>query len=128
MLELPSVLNARNVPLRLALAAAGFRAPEAEPDPADGAAADAGPGGMEADRGENAPGERRVVYRRSLAQPLPEPPGWLTDPADSVPADTADALQAGQADSVQADPAEALQAAPANSPQGERRRRTGGAP
>ena len=111
-LELPSVLNARNVPLRLALAAAGFRAPRAEPDPAGAAAADAGPGGMATDRGENPAAERRVIYRRSLAQPLPEPPGWLTGPADSVQADTADALQAAPADSVQ----------------GERRRRTGGAP
>jgi methoxymalonate biosynthesis protein len=127
-LELPSVLNARNVPLRLALAAAGFRAPGAEPDPAGGAAADAGHGGMDTDRGKNPAAERRVIYRRSLAQPLPEPPGWLTGPADSVQADTADALQAAPADSVQADTADALQAAPTDSPQGERRRRTGGAP
>ena len=55
------MLNARNVPLRLALAAAGFRA-----------------------AGESAVGVdgQRVVYRRSLAGPLPELPGWLTGPAE----------------------------------------------
>jgi methoxymalonate biosynthesis protein len=53
-LEVPSVLNARNVPLRLALAAAGFRAPDAQPADAD------------ADRGQSAADGRRVVYRRSL--------------------------------------------------------------
>jgi hypothetical protein len=89
-LELPSVLNARNVPLRLALAAAGFRAPGAEPDPARAAAADAEPGGMDADRGENGAGERRVVYRRPLAGPLPDPPGWLTSQADPLQANSAD--------------------------------------
>jgi methoxymalonate biosynthesis protein len=58
-LEVPSVLNARNVPLRLALAAAGFRAPAAD-------------------------GQRAAfVYRRSLAGPLPELPGWPTGPEDS---------------------------------------------
>ena len=66
-LEVPSVLNARNVPLRLALAAAGFRA-------ADGAAP---PG----DRDLPAAGGQRVVFRRSLDGPLPELPGWLTRPA-----------------------------------------------
>jgi methoxymalonate biosynthesis protein len=54
MLEVPSALNARNVPLRLALAAAGFRAPDAQPADTD------------ADRGQSAAGGRRVVYRRSL--------------------------------------------------------------
>ncbi len=113
-LELPSVLNARNVPLRLALAAAGFRAPGGEQDPAGAAAADAGPGGMDADRGESAAGQRRVVYRRSLAQPLPGPPGWLTAPAGARQADPADAVPADPATSVPADPGGALQAAPAD--------------
>ena len=60
-LEVPSVLNARNVPLRLALAAAGFRAAGESAAGADG---------------------QRVVYRRSLAGPLPGLPGWLTGPAE----------------------------------------------
>jgi methoxymalonate biosynthesis protein len=86
-LEVPSVLNARNVPLRLALAAAGFRASGAETDAAGAGIAGAEParpGGTEAARGEGgipAADGRRVVYRRSLAGPLPELPGWLTGPA-----------------------------------------------
>jgi len=57
----PSVLNDRNVPLRLALAAAGFRA--------------AGAGTPEPQAGSS------VVFRRMLAGPLPVLPGWLTGPA-----------------------------------------------
>ena len=64
VLEVPSVLNARNVPLRLALAAAGFRA------------ADTGP---ELAAGQNAwPAAGRIMFRRPLAGPLPALPGWLT--------------------------------------------------
>ena len=87
-LDVPSVLNARNVPLRLALAAAGFRASGAGPDPAGTACAV--PGGMDADPGEAASGGRRVVYRRTLAGPLPDPPAWLTGQADSLQASAAD--------------------------------------
>jgi methoxymalonate biosynthesis protein len=89
MLEVPSVLNARNVPLRLALAAAGFRAPDAEPDSGAGTA-EAVPGGMDADPGEGASGRRRVVYRRPLAGLLPDPPAWLTGQDDSLQASAAD--------------------------------------
>jgi FkbH-like protein len=75
-LDIPAVLNARNVPLRLALAAAGFRSAGA------GAAGGepAGRAGMAAARGEGAvlaTAGPLVVYRRTLAGPLPELPGWL---------------------------------------------------
>src|SRR5262249_28425662 len=49
-LAIPAVLTPRNVPLRLALAAAGFRASEAEP-----AGGSAGEGG-----------QRRAVFRRAI--------------------------------------------------------------
>ncbi len=68
-LEVPAVLNARNVPLRLALAAAGFRAAAAGTD--DGETGE--------DAGQVAGGQR-VLFRRSLGEPLPEPPGWVTGP------------------------------------------------
>jgi methoxymalonate biosynthesis protein len=83
--ELPAVLNARNVPLRLALAAAGFRAASAALDPASAApgpawAAPAVPAAAAA-RGGPATGEgQRVLFRRSLNGPLPELPGWLVIP------------------------------------------------
>jgi methoxymalonate biosynthesis protein len=84
-LEVPAVLNARNVPLRLALAAAGLRAPESGTVAAGTAAA-----------GESirpAAG-RRVVFGRTMDGPLPEPPGWLTgrpgagQPAQNSPGGT----------------------------------------
>jgi methoxymalonate biosynthesis protein len=60
-LEVPCTVNDRNVPLRLALASAGFRAA------GDGAAArDGGPG--------------RAVFRLDLGGPLPEVPGWASGP------------------------------------------------
>jgi len=49
-LAIPAILTPRNVPLRLALAAAGFRASEAEP--AEGPAGEAG--------------QRRAVFRRTI--------------------------------------------------------------
>jgi FkbH-like protein len=90
-LEVPSVLNARNVPLRLALAAAGFRASDAQPE-----AGTSGPGpavraaaGDAAEAGEKkaipAADGQLVVYRRSLAGPLPELPGWLAGPPEVRP-------------------------------------------
>jgi len=54
-LAVPCLVSPRNVPLRLALTAAGFRA-----DP-----------GVPA-------GQRRAVFSRSLSGPLPEVPGWVT--------------------------------------------------
>ena len=101
-LQVPSALNARNVPLRLALAAAAFRAPGAGPDPTAAGAADAQPADVNADQGGKSAGGRQVVYRRSRAGPLPELPGWLTGPAGSPRAEPADSLPAGPADSPQA--------------------------
>jgi len=62
LMAVPCLISPRNVPLRLALTAAGFRA---------------GPGSQ--------PGRPAVFSRplssRPLAQPLPEPlPGWVTAP------------------------------------------------
>jgi FkbH-like protein len=94
-LDVPSVLNDRNVPLRLALAAAGFRA--ADPDapephagasgtgPAEAAALAGRPAAADpAGRADSAAGQR-VVYRRALAGPLPALPGWITGPAEPRP-------------------------------------------
>jgi methoxymalonate biosynthesis protein len=115
-LEVPAMLNARNVPLRLALAAAGFRA--AESGTGDGGTAGSATGTPSAGGAEARPGEagtpedeltraqsagadsaarggaavasaegagpaaggQRVLFRRSLGEPLPELPGWLTGP------------------------------------------------
>jgi FkbH-like protein len=95
-LDVPSVLNDRNVPLRLALAAAGFRAADQgipEPRagasgtaPAEaGAAAGRSAGADPAGRGYSAVAGQRVVYRRSLDGPLPALPGWLTGTAEPGP-------------------------------------------
>jgi len=100
--ELPAVLNARNVPLRLALAAAGFRAASAAPGPPGAAPAGAGltgaagPAGAAETAGAGPAGAagtaaaaarsgpatagQRAVFRRSLDGPLPELPGWLVIP------------------------------------------------
>lgn len=51
-LAIPAILTPRNVPLRLALAAAGFRASEAESAGEPGAAGE--------------PGQKRAVFRRSI--------------------------------------------------------------
>ena len=56
-LAVPCLVTPRNVPLRLALTSAGFRA---------------GPGGP--------PGPGPVVFSRPLSGPLPEVPGWVTAP------------------------------------------------
>ena len=54
-LAVPCLISARNVPLRLALTSARFRAD---------------PGGP--------PGQREAVFSRLLSGPLPEVPGWVT--------------------------------------------------
>jgi len=56
--QVPCVLNERNVPLRLALASAGFRA----------------------DPGQAGPAE--ALFRHDLAAPLPARPGWVTTPGE----------------------------------------------
>jgi methoxymalonate biosynthesis protein len=61
-LAVPCLVTARNVPLRLALAAAGFRAPEKPEGPSAGDVA---------------------RYSRALSLPtLPELPGWVTAPGE----------------------------------------------
>jgi methoxymalonate biosynthesis protein len=82
-IAVPCVIGARNVPLRLALAAAGLRAAEGEPAPSEAGGperAAGGPGPQEAGAA------RRAVFRRPLAGPgagpLPEPPGWVAAPAE----------------------------------------------
>jgi predicted enzyme involved in methoxymalonyl-ACP biosynthesis len=59
-LDVPCVLNDRNVPLRLALAGGGFRA----------------------DRPSSGPGSV-TVFHRDLAGPLPGLPGWVTAPGEA---------------------------------------------
>jgi methoxymalonate biosynthesis protein len=56
-LAVPCVVSPRNVPLRLALAGSGFRAGQ-----------------------DGTPGRRTAVFARSLPEPLPELPGWVSAP------------------------------------------------
>jgi methoxymalonate biosynthesis protein len=73
----PCVLNDRNVPLRLALAAAGFRA-----------------GAGSADRrGENS-ARPVTVFRRDVSAFLPELPSWVTAPGEPGPRTPAAAIAA----------------------------------
>jgi hypothetical protein len=73
-LVVPCVLNDRNVPLRLALASAGFRAGG---DAAADSALVAGPG----EPGPAAPGTV-TAFRRDVAGPLPGLPSWVTAPGE----------------------------------------------
>jgi methoxymalonate biosynthesis protein len=68
-LLVPCLVTDRNVPLRLALAAAGFRA---------GAPAPRGPGGSgpAGDSAQQAGPAEPVIFARPLAGPLPGLPGW----------------------------------------------------
>jgi FkbH-like protein len=73
---MPCVLNERNVPLRLALAAAGFRASE-------------GPGAADGPGGGAEPAV--AVFRRAVGASLPELPSWVTAPGEQgsrTPAET----------------------------------------
>ena len=85
----PCVLNERNVPLRLALASAGFRAAQgsgAAPGflagPAGGSPAGGGPAG--GDRaGDGPPGGRAAtVFRRDVGTALPDLPSSVTAPGE----------------------------------------------
>jgi methoxymalonate biosynthesis protein len=72
-LLIPCLVTDRNVPLRLALAAAGFRAAATTGE------ASAGAGGpAEASAGAGGPGELSapVIFRRELTGPLPGLPDW----------------------------------------------------
>ncbi len=89
-LEVPCVLNERNVPLRLALAAAGFRA--ATPPstmPAGATSAGATPAGATSASATSASatsaGDRTPVFVRQLTGPLPELPGWVSAPGEAAP-------------------------------------------
>jgi methoxymalonate biosynthesis protein len=66
VLQIPCALNDRNVPLRLALAAAGFRA-AGDPGPSPGPAGAAG----------------RAVFSLDLGEPLPVLPDWVNGPGQS---------------------------------------------
>jgi methoxymalonate biosynthesis protein len=60
-LAVPCLVSPRNVPLRLALTSAGFRADPGRP-----------------------PGQRPAVFSRGLSGPLPEVPDWVTAAAASA--------------------------------------------
>ena len=70
-LVVPCLITPRNVPLRLALAAAGFRATD---DGAPGGSGESSPTG-------GSPGQPVVLFSRSLTGPPPELPDWVTGPA-----------------------------------------------
>jgi hypothetical protein len=59
-LAVPCLVSPRNVPLRLALTAAGFRADPGAPS-----------------------GQGPALFSRPLSGPLPEVPGWVTSAAAS---------------------------------------------
>ncbi len=80
------VLTERNVPLRLALTGAGFRAgPAAAPDAGDApGAADAGGTAGTAEGGEPG-GVAGAVFRRGTSAPLPALPAWVRAPGEPGP-------------------------------------------
>ncbi len=82
-LDLPCVLTERNVPLRLALSAAGFRA-AADGTAPDGTIPDGTiPGGTGPDgpgRGDDGRRQAPVTFSRPLTGPLPGLPDWVSAP------------------------------------------------
>jgi methoxymalonate biosynthesis protein len=79
-LTLPCVLNERNVPLRIALTGAGFRADATATGPADsGSGSGAGAGS-----GSARPPDRTATYTRALNGPLPDLPAWVADHTDDA--------------------------------------------
>jgi methoxymalonate biosynthesis protein len=90
-LRIPCVANSRNVPLRLALAATGFRAPDAAAAAGAAAGADDGDEGAAAagvrERGGADGGLAPAVYQRDLGTPLPSLPGWVSAPGEPGGAD-----------------------------------------
>jgi len=89
-LRVPCVANNRNVPLRLALAAAGFRVPEAAGAGDQGTAGGGRDGGGanaggRNDGGSNAGGSNGgvpAVYQRDVGTALPDLPGWVQAPGE----------------------------------------------
>jgi FkbH-like protein len=85
-LRIPCVANSRNVPLRLALAAAGFRVPEAA-GAAGQSTAGRGPeggeaGGGEAGGGNATSGQAPAMFERDVGTALPVLPGWVEAPGE----------------------------------------------
>jgi FkbH-like protein len=80
-LRIPCLITDRNVPLRLALAAAGFRAADSTDSTTD-STMDSTTASPSSESSESSIG-RAVVFSRSLTGPLPSLPGWATvrDPA-----------------------------------------------
>ena len=74
-LLIPCLVTDRNVPLRLALAAAGFRAAAREPDASGPAASSPGEGGP-GEGGRAGGAGVPVIFRRELSGPLPGLPDW----------------------------------------------------
>jgi methoxymalonate biosynthesis protein len=85
-LRIPCVANSCNVPLRLALAAAGFRVPEAAGVAGQGTAgqgtAGRGPEGGEAGGGNATSGQVPAVFERDVGPALPVLPGWVEAPGE----------------------------------------------
>jgi methoxymalonate biosynthesis protein len=85
-LRIPCVANSRNLPLRLALAAAGFRVPEAAGAAGQSTAgqgtAGRGPEGGEAGGGEAGSGEVPAMFERDVGTALPVLPGWVEAPGE----------------------------------------------
>ena len=77
----PCVLNDRNVPLRLALASAGFRA-SAGSTGSPGFLAGPGQGGAVDGDGEAGGAPVATVFRRDVGTALPELPSWVTGPGE----------------------------------------------
>ena len=78
VVEIPCAVNDRNVPLRLALAAAGFRA--ADGRTADGRTADGRTADGQVTGQAGTPG--RAVFRLDLGGRLPELPDWVSGPGE----------------------------------------------
>jgi len=95
-LLIPCVANSRNVPLRLSLAAAGFRAPGAvsagdtaardvaarDASAGDAGAGDLSTGGAGAGGGAVDGGQAPADYQRDLGAPLPDLPRWVRAPGE----------------------------------------------
>jgi FkbH-like protein len=85
-LRVPFVANSRNVPLRLALTAAGFRAPETAGG-TDQSIAGLGPNGgnansANASSANASSGQVTTVFQRDVGTGLPVLPGWAEAPGE----------------------------------------------
>jgi methoxymalonate biosynthesis protein len=80
-LRIPCVANSRNVPLRLALAAAGFRVPEAAGAAGQGTAGQSAAGGN-AGGGNATSSQVPAMFERDVGTALPVLPGWVEAPGE----------------------------------------------